>query len=116
MQARGITMKSSSIALLHVPGAAGRPGGLQACSKADMLEKGRYECYPQAACPVHRKAQALHVHEEPGPCAIFVEDHSMDIMKGGQSADDIIGGVTKLILCNPVQENLDVCCPRQGCW
>lgn len=41
-QARGITMKSSSIGLLHIPGAAGLPGSAAAPPTAqDKLEKGR---------------------------------------------------------------------------
>ena len=40
VQARGITMKSSSICLLHVPGAAALPGGANACPDADKLAKG----------------------------------------------------------------------------
>ncbi|KAK9830922.1 hypothetical protein WJX81_005694 [Elliptochloris bilobata] len=40
-QARGITMKSSSIGLLHIPGAAGLPGSAPASpTPQDKLEKG----------------------------------------------------------------------------
>lgn len=40
LQARGITMKSSSISLLYIPGAAAQPGGARAASDADKLERG----------------------------------------------------------------------------
>lgn len=39
-QARGITMKSSSISLLHVPGAATSAAGPNAVSREEKLEKG----------------------------------------------------------------------------
>ncbi|KAK9824164.1 hypothetical protein WJX72_008216 [[Myrmecia] bisecta] len=39
-QARGITMKSSSIALLYVPGAAAKPGGPRSCTEEEKAEKG----------------------------------------------------------------------------
>lgn len=41
MQARGITMKSSSISLLYVPDAAYLPEGPQSCTQEDKLRKGR---------------------------------------------------------------------------
>ena len=44
IQARGITMKSSSICLLHVPGAAGLQGGANACPDEDKLNKGAHAC------------------------------------------------------------------------
>jgi len=41
LQARGITMKSSSIGLLHIPGAAGLPGSSPVPATAqDKLDKG----------------------------------------------------------------------------
>ena len=40
VQARGITMKSSSICLLHVPGAAALPGGASACPDEAKLSQG----------------------------------------------------------------------------
>ncbi|KAL0021764.1 hypothetical protein WJX79_006221 [Trebouxia sp. C0005] len=39
-QARGITMKSSSISLLYVPGAAYRPEGPRSCSEEEKAAKG----------------------------------------------------------------------------
>ncbi|DBB16984.1 TPA: hypothetical protein ACH3X3_014090 [Trebouxia sp. C0006] len=39
-QARGITMKSSSISLLYVPGAAYRPDGPRSCSEEEKAAKG----------------------------------------------------------------------------
>ena len=39
-QARGITMKSSSISLLYVPGAAFRPDGPRSCSEEEKAAKG----------------------------------------------------------------------------
>lgn len=39
-QARGITMKSSSICLLHVPGATTLPGGPSSCSEQEKLDRG----------------------------------------------------------------------------
>lgn len=39
-QVRGITMKSSSIALLYVPGSATRPGGPKSVTAEEKLEKG----------------------------------------------------------------------------
>lgn len=39
-QARGITMKSSSISLLHVPGAAARPEGPNSVPREERLETG----------------------------------------------------------------------------
>ena len=39
-QARGITMKSSAICLLHVPGATSLPGGAASCSDEDKRAKG----------------------------------------------------------------------------
>ena len=39
-QARGITMKSSSISLLYVPGAASRPDGPRSCSEEEKAGKG----------------------------------------------------------------------------
>lgn len=39
-QARGITMKSSSISLLYVPGAATLAEGPSSVSRADRLEQG----------------------------------------------------------------------------
>ena len=50
-QARGITMKSSSISLLHVPGAAARPEGPNSVPRAERLDKGAREAAPPArAC------------------------------------------------------------------
>ena len=40
-QARGITMKSSSISLLYVPGAAYRPEGPRSCSEEEKAAKGK---------------------------------------------------------------------------
>lgn len=42
-QARGITMKSSSISLLYVPGAATRPDGPNAVPREERLEQGGWE-------------------------------------------------------------------------
>ncbi|CAL8464184.1 g3719 [Coccomyxa elongata] len=39
-QARGITMKSSAICLLHVPGATSLPGGAASCTDEDKRSKG----------------------------------------------------------------------------
>ena len=39
-QARGITMKSSSISLLYVPGAAYRPEGPRSCPEEEKAAKG----------------------------------------------------------------------------
>lgn len=39
-QARGITMKSSSISLLFVPGAATRPEGPNSVSREERLQQG----------------------------------------------------------------------------
>ena len=39
-QARGITMKSSSISLLYVPGAAYRPDGARSCPEEEKAAKG----------------------------------------------------------------------------
>lgn len=41
-QARGITMKSSSISLLYVPGAAFRPDGPRSCSEEEKAARGAY--------------------------------------------------------------------------
>lgn len=41
MQARGITMKSSAICLLHVPGATSLPGGAASCTEEDKRSKGK---------------------------------------------------------------------------
>ena len=41
-QARGITMKSSSISLLYVPDAAQKQGGLQGVSEEEKLRRGMY--------------------------------------------------------------------------
>ena len=41
LQARGITMKSSSISLLYVPGAALLPQGPNSCSAEDKQQKGK---------------------------------------------------------------------------
>ena len=40
-QARGITMKSSSISLLYVPGAAYRPEGPRSCSEDEKAAEGK---------------------------------------------------------------------------
>ena len=40
MQARGITMKSSSICLLHIPGTNLKPGEVDTYSAEDKLNKG----------------------------------------------------------------------------
>lgn len=41
-QARGITMKSSSISLLYVPGAAFRSDGPRSCSEEEKAARGSY--------------------------------------------------------------------------
>lgn len=43
-QARGITMKSSSISLLYVPEAAYRPEGPRSCSEEEKAAKGGLNC------------------------------------------------------------------------
>ncbi len=47
-QARGITMKSSSITLLFVPGAALRPDGPNSVPREEKVERGEWERF--AAC------------------------------------------------------------------
>jgi hypothetical protein len=43
-QARGITMKSSSITLLHVPGAATRVGGPNSLTQQEKMDQGLFAC------------------------------------------------------------------------
>jgi len=51
-QARGITMKSSSIALLYVPGAASLPAGPNSCSAEEKRDKGKHVTFMN--CDLHR--------------------------------------------------------------
>ena len=65
MQARGITMKSSSICLLHIPGAASRPGGPGTASAEDKLNKGVHIPLPalsHASGTCNRALGAQHAH------------------------------------------------------
>lgn len=49
-QARGITMKSSSISLLYVPGAAYRPQGPRSCSEEEKAAKGKVPRMSSCQC------------------------------------------------------------------
>ena len=73
-QARGITMKSSSISLLFAPGAAHLPAGPNSLSRQEKLDQGkvgRAACpglRPHARSPCWRPVRARVMDDRPSRC------------------------------------------------